>query len=58
MKDINHRIEVLENRHKDLDKIIEKNIKHYENDAVVKEQKKKKLAIKTQIARLKQQLIR
>jgi len=58
MKDINLRIEVLENRHKDLDKIIEKNIKHYENDAVVKEQKKKKLAIKTQIARLKQQLIR
>ena len=57
MKDIKHRIEILEARHKELTTLVEREFKHYEDDIVVEQHKKEKLAIKDEIQRLSRQLV-
>jgi hypothetical protein len=53
---IKHHIKHLEDMHKDLDKQVQEDYKHFGNDNLVSVLKKKKLQIKDDIERLKRQL--
>ena len=48
-----HRIEILESRHRELDKNIERGYSNYIDDAILNKMKQEKLSIKDQIEKLK-----
>lgn len=53
---IQDRITLLKERHKELTHTIEVEYKHYEDDTIVEQHKKERLRLKDEIATLEQQL--
>jgi hypothetical protein len=53
---IEHHIKHLEEQHRDIDKQIQEDYKHYGNDRLVTTLKKKKLQLKDEIENFKKQL--